>query len=416
MRIFTRCLFLFLFFGTTAFAQTVWPAPTWTNAVNLTSVMDAAGVNDLSGLHFNPTNNRLYAVQGDGRLRVLTWNTTTNSFSQFASKSLPGGPEGITQANLAANEFYVIDENNYEIRRYAHNSSFSSITLVRQWNLLASPSPMEDTGNSGPEGIVFVPDASLSAIGFRSQQTGQLYTSTKGLGGLFFIAHQDQGYVWVFDLNPNADDDFLYVGKYRTNQTESCDLSFDRSTGMLYILHNVTGNNTIEVTDLSSAPLSGGTRKLTTINEFSVTNPNDGNENIEGFALTPKCTSSNGVSVWLCRDVETNEADAILQDCLRWFTPFAAEGNCTPLANHDFNTANGLTLYPNPVSTTLNISGSRIIGAEISIYNNLGQLLYKKQNQSDETLVLDVTAFDRGVYFLQAVQNGQTITLKFCRQ
>ena len=300
----------------------LWPAPTWTSAINLTAAMDANGVTDLSGLHFNSTNNRLYAVQGDGHVRVLQWNTTTNTFTQLASKTVTGGPEGITQANLFANEFYVIDENNYEIRRYTHTTNFSSVTLFKHWNLLASPSPMQDTGNTGPEGIVFIPDSYLSTIGFISQQTGQLYTSSKGMGGLFFIAHQDGGYVWAFDINPNTNDDFLYVGKYQTNTTESCDLSFDRSTGLLYILHNVAGNNKLEVTNLSTTATSGSNRKFVITNEYDVADPNDANENIEGFAIVPKCTNLGTVSAWLCRDVESNEALAIQQDALRWFTSF----------------------------------------------------------------------------------------------
>ena len=191
-------LVAFLFCMPKLMAQ-AWPAATWSSATNLTNILDADGITELSGLHFNATNNRLYAIQNDGRVRVLSWNPLTNSFASIANKVIDGGPEGITQANLFANEFYTIDEDAYEIRRYTHTANFSSVTEFKHWNLLDAPSPMQDTGNTGPEGIVFIPDSFLSAIGFISQQTGQLYTSVKGLGGLFFVAHQDEGYVWVFD-------------------------------------------------------------------------------------------------------------------------------------------------------------------------------------------------------------------------
>ena len=95
-----------------ATAQQAWPSQTWNAATNLTATMDADGIDQLSGLHWNSLNNRLYCVQNNGRLRVLQMNTATNTFTQIANKSLSGGPEGITQANLGANEFYVIDENN----------------------------------------------------------------------------------------------------------------------------------------------------------------------------------------------------------------------------------------------------------------------------------------------------------------
>ncbi len=412
MRISYYCLTLFLISSLSIHAQ-AWPSTTWSNAVNLTNVMDASGVNDLSGLHFNPTNNRLYAVQNDGRVRVLLWNTLNNSFTQIGSKSINGGPEGITQANLAANEFYTIDENNYEIRRYTHTANFSTVTEFKHWNLLNAPSSMQDTGNTGPEGIVFIPDSFLSSIGFVSQQTGQLYTSVKGLGGLFFVAHQDGGYVWVFDVNPNSNNDFAYVGKYKTNQEESCDLAFDRSTGLLYILHNIAGNNTLEVTNLSTSMVSGE-RKFIDSNEFTITTPTGDNENIEGFALTPKCQPTGALSAWLCRDVESNEDNAILQDALRWFNPFDAAGTCTPLSSNQVKIAD-VALYPNPASNAITLSGN-ISNSHIKIYNNLGQLMFKREDQNQSASVIDVAAFEAGVYFLEINQNGKIQTLKFAKQ
>ena len=396
----------------TAFANAqLWPSQSWSSAANLTSVMDADGINDLSGLHFNAVNNRLYCVQGDGRLRVLQLNTATNSFTQLASKAITGGPEGITQGNLNANEFYTIDENNYEIRRYTHSANFSSVTLFKHWNLLASPSPMQDTGNTGPEGIVFVPDSFLTASGFISQQSGQLYTSVKGLGGLFFVAHQDEGYVWVFDVNPNANDDFAYVGKYRTNRSESCDLSFDRSTGLLYILHNITGSNKIEVTNLSSVVVSGNERKFTVTDEFAVADPNDGNENIEGFAMMPKCQTGT-VSAWLCRDVESNEDDAILQDALRWFSPFNASGSCVPLAAAGFETAT-ISIAPNPANAEIVILGN-FNRASVQIVNGLGQVVLRKDNV-DSNSALDISALRNGMYILEVNSNDTISRIKWIK-
>ncbi|MGK4568853.1 hypothetical protein [Flavobacterium sp. 3HN19-14] len=61
-------------------------------AASLTSVMDAFGVLDLSGLHWNAETNRLYLVQGSNRLRVLELNTNSNTFTQIANKAMNGGP------------------------------------------------------------------------------------------------------------------------------------------------------------------------------------------------------------------------------------------------------------------------------------------------------------------------------------
>ncbi|RZJ30793.1 MAG: T9SS type A sorting domain-containing protein [Flavobacterium sp.] len=396
--------FLFLFLACISNAQSQWPSTAWTGGDNLTSVMSATGVNDLSGLHWNPLTNRLYCVQGDGRLRILQMDSSAMGFTQIANKTLSDGPEGITQVNLSANEFYTIDENTYEIRKFTHNGAFGSLAESKHWSLLVSPSPMQDTGNTGPEGIVFIPDASLSAAGFISQQTGAAYTSLKGMGGLMFIAHQDEGYIWVFDVNPNTNNDFLYVGKYKTNRLESSDLAFDQSTGLLYILHNIDANY-IETTNLASVVTSGSERKFVTSHEYFLPNPADGNINIEGFALMPKCPSGGITGAWLARDVETSEDDSVLQDCLRWFSPFTADGSCA-LSVHEAD-ENQTQVFPNPGNSQITISSPKNIDS-ISIVNSLGQTV-SRQNGFSQTLSLDTSALASGLYLLE-IRTGQNVS------
>lgn len=295
-----------------------WPEPK-----NITGAIDSAGVSELSGLHWNPDLNRLYVLGDNGQLYVLQLDAAKKGFTLIGEAHKLGGPEGITQVDYAANEFYTIDEKHYEIRRFTHNPDFSNVTLVHKWNLLGDNAGMIDTGNDGPEGIVFVPDRYLAAIGFVSSETDEEYTSTKGMGGLIFIAHQKKGLIWVFDVNPDKDNDIALVGKYKTNRNESCDLAFDRSTGLLYILHNAD-ENTVEVTDMSSTQHSGK-GKFVMKTEYQIPNPT-GNINIEGMAITPKFPDSKQVSVWLCRDVSDDESVDYQKDCLWWYRPFASEG------------------------------------------------------------------------------------------
>lgn len=396
-----RFVFLLFFVFFKVHAQSPWPSQAWSSAVNLTNAMNVNGILELSGLHWNSQNSRLYAVQNNGKLRVLQFNEATNTFTQIGNKSLDGGPEGITQINLDSNELYVMDENNYQIVKYTYTTNFSSVTLSNHWDVTLAPSTMLNTGNTGPEGIVFVPDSFLLSIGFISQLTGQLYTSVKGSGGLFFIAHQDEGYVWVFDINPNINDDFAYVGKYKTNADESCDLAFDRSTGLLYILHNSIRNNSLEVVNLSSAMVSGE-RKFTTVSEYLITNPAE-NENIEGFAISPKCPNSNTTSVWLCRDVNDSESMAVQQDVLRWFTPFTSDGSCVSLSNSGFG---GLTtqikVFPNPSHTQLAIAmEEEIYDGIIKVINSAGQIVIKREHNTGKTFSLDVSALTKGVYTIE---------------
>jgi hypothetical protein len=395
-------------------AQSPWPSVGWNTADNITAIMDAQGITDLSGLHWNPVTERLYCVQGDGRLRILQMNTTALGFTQTANKALADGPEGITQVNFSANEFYTIDENNYEIRKFTHNATFGALTEAKHWNLLASPSPMEDTGNTGPEGIVFIPDASLSSIGFVSQVTGNPYTSVKGMGGLMFVAHQDEGYIWVFDINPNVNNDFAYVGKYKTSREESTDLAFDRTTGLLYILHNI-GSNYLEVTNLSSAIVSGE-RKFVTQHEYFISNPTGQNVNIEGFALMPKCPDSGAIGAWLARDVETTEGNAVMQDALRWFNPFSSDGNCAPLSAGHIPTESDLTIFPNPGSSQVTVSfGNNIAAGAVKVVNTLGQVVLQTSFNGNE-LVFDATSFASGSYLIEIRQAENVSVLKWIKQ
>lgn len=370
--------------------------------------MSPSAAIELSGLHWNSVNNRLYAVQNDGRLRVLQYDASGGTFSQIANKSFDGGPEGITQVDLSANEVYTIDENEYEIRKYTHNASFSTLTESRHWNLLQAPSPMPDTGNTGPEGIAFVPDSFLADSNFTSSVTGQPYVSTKGMGGLMFVAHQDGGYIWVFDLNPDVNNDFAYVGKYKTSRSESCDLAFDRSTGLLYILHNV-GSNYLQVTNMSLAPAPGSEPTFSTLNEYFIANPTGSNTNVEGFALMPKCGDLTG-SAFLCRDASSSEALSVRQDVLRWFAPFLADGNCELSVNDPNQKA--VIVYPNPTAETLFISGLDSQKANIAIFDLNGKLV-KKQQQANSKI--DVSKLAKGEYILKIDNGNSTQEIKFIK-
>lgn len=402
-------LVFFLLFISMSNAQSAWPSESWSTATPLTSVMNSTGLLELSGLHWNPESNRLYVVHGDGRLRVLQLNTITNTFAQIGNRIISGGPEGVTQANYSADQFYTIDENNYLIKQYSNTPGFSSVTLTASWNLLIPPSPMEDTGNTGPEGIVFIPDANLINAGFTSSVTGQPYTSVKGAGGLFFIAHQDGGYIWVFDINPNVSNDFAYVGKYKTNRNESCDLAFDRSTGLLYILHN-TGSNYIEVTDLSLAPVSE--TQFNTVSEYFIANPPDDNVNIEGFAIMPKCDFAITGSAFLCRDVENDEATAIGQDAIRWFNPYTADGTCEALATESF-TGNAISVCPNPGQNQITLSGKLSTDFSIRWIDATGKVV--RMIEHTGKTVYDVSGFQSGMYIIEIADGTNMLRTKWIK-
>jgi len=73
-----------------------------------------------------------------------------------------------------------------------------------------------------------------------------------------------------------------------------------------------------------------------------------------------------------------------------------------------------LTLYPNPVSTELNISAAKIID-EVQVYNILGQhVMTRKSNDSEITL--DVTRLPSATYVIKVTVEGVVSTARFVKK
>ena len=405
IRYFKRLIFLLVvnMHLVLSYSQVAWPATDWSSAVNLSAdfPLDAT---ELSGLYWNNLTNCLYAIGDGGSVYVLHYDKTTGQYTLLDSALTIHSPEGITQVDNSAREFYTIDEQSYEIRKYTYGTNFLSLSKSKSWYLLQSPSPMTDTGNTGPEGIAFVPDSYLQRIGFLSSVTGHVYTSVKGMCGLIFIAHQDGGYVWVFDVNPNVSNDFAYVGKYRTNRSESCETTFDCSTGLLYVLHNVN-DNYLEVTDLSTTIVSGE-YKFKTLKEYYIPNPS-GSINVEGFALSPKYPANLSMGVWLCRDVskKTETLDAI-----RWFNQFTFEGNEITGLTNIAGDAEMFSVYPDLVNDNLTLKSSTAGSFSVKIYSVTGQLVLEK-DRLNAIETINLKNLGRGIYFVKLMSgNKQGIT------
>lgn len=70
-------------------------------------------------------------------------------------------------------------------------------------------------------------------------------------------------------------------------------------------------------------------------------------------------------------------------------------------------------VYPNPASTELTIatSGSP---RQITVYNSLGQKVYSQAHA--ETVTLDISSWQKGIYMLELTENNQTVSHKFVVQ
>lgn len=278
---------LSLAWGASCPAQTPWPAETWSGATNLTPV-EGAGTNDfhedLSGAFWNPTTRRLWLCRNGPAATTSKFWALVESGGTFAVDQRSGQRgewtnfgdlEAITQVNLSEDKVYLMIETDERIRCFS-TAVYGTATLLRDWNTSAF---LPLSGGSGAEALAFVPDYHLARWGF-VDPAGAPRLSTRGMGGLMFVGHQNGGRVYAFDLSPTSNA-FDFVGSYTTGYTETAELSFDRSSGLLYILHG-DGANTIEVTTLASTPV-GGSRRLNEVLTYSPPAGAPAGANIEGF-------------------------------------------------------------------------------------------------------------------------------------
>jgi hypothetical protein len=282
-----------------AFAADPWPGGGMTNAVNLTSLAtNDEFATELSDLYWNPVKKKLWIARGGAGRSVFTVLETSPGVFVLGNKyaSIANDNEGITQVDDATDIVYVLDESGVRLRAWNAppnaNQTNASATLLRTWNL--NGVIPGQSGNAGPEGIAFVPNACLLESQFVSSVSNAAFpASGKNAGGIFFIAHQSGGFIYAVDINLNDANDISLVGQYagkvksqgsNCNLTESSALAFDRSTCRLYISHNVCGNR-IEVASLSSQSVAGESfQRFDVSAEFNAPN----GSNIEGFAVTPQ--------------------------------------------------------------------------------------------------------------------------------
>ena len=178
---------------------------------------------------------------------------------------------------------------------------FGAPSTVRTWKVGCASGcdmPGEVSNSSGPEGIAFVSNAWLADLGFVDGSGNPALGTTAaedGLNGLVFIGHQVDGFIYVFDLKTDADDSMAFIGVFDTGSSfdEIAALEFDNTNGLLYIFHGA-GDNTLEVTDLSSTEGGDADRFFSML---ARTEPADegNNLNLEGLAVIPPdmCASHN---------------------------------------------------------------------------------------------------------------------------
>ncbi|WP_327308452.1 lamin tail domain-containing protein [Streptomyces sp. NBC_01298] len=199
--------------GTTPVA---WPGGSSVSTADGTNVFGQ----DLSGLY--QEGGVLWAAQNSGKLWRLLPNgsgwtpDTANGWSSGKSLRFPGGgsaspdSEGVTVTGSgAAGGVFVASERSsgssgtsrLSVLRYDVSGSSTTLTAAKEWNLTAD---LPATGsNEGLEAVTWVPDSSLTAVGFKDASTGAAYDPARyaaHTGGVFFVGVEGSGTVYGYVL------------------------------------------------------------------------------------------------------------------------------------------------------------------------------------------------------------------------
>ena len=167
--------------------------------------------------------------------------------------------------------------------------------------------------------------------------------------------------------------------------------------------------NQISSLDLSNNP---NLNKLTCYNNnlTSLNLKNGINQNLE-YANNIIWNYGNPNLTFICADA--SEVQGMLNYCATYNTP---NGISTPMIDSDCSLAtsvfekNEVSIYPNPSTNTLNISGvSNIVN--VKIYNILGQMV-----QENASATIDVSGLKAGNYFIKIETNDGVVSKRFVKE
>ena len=269
---------------------------------------------DLSGLAFDPNDaNVLYAVKNKSHVYRLVRSSghwvkdTANGWSTGKDLRFPGNTglpdsEGLTVGPDGA--LYITTERDNaasgvpldSILRFDPTSSASTLVASDQWVLTPDLDFTNADANLGFEGVAYVPDSYLTAAGFKKDD-GSLYDPAaypdKVVPGLFFGAVEKTGHLRAYVLN--TDHTFARVADISTGMAGVMDASYDADLGRIWAhCDNTCGNTT--------ALLEVGNDGHFAVDRYYSAPTGLPNYNIEGFAVAPVSTASNGAREVLWTD------------------------------------------------------------------------------------------------------------------
>lgn len=87
-----------------------------------------------------------------------------------------------------------------------------------------------------------------------------------------------------------------------------------------------------------------------------------------------------------------------------------------PMGVNENTLLNSISLYPNPVTSVLNIAmPNSELPEAYTIYNNLGQVVHTTKVNNAASLSINTSSYSNGIYFIKIEKNGQSKTMKFIK-
>jgi len=261
---------------------------------------------DLSGLAFDPKNaDVLYAVKNKSHVYRLVrtaggWSKdTANGWAEGKDIRFPGGTGLPDSEGLAVGPdgaLYITTERDNaasgvpldSILKFDPTSSATTLVASDQWVLTDDLGFTNADANLGFEGVAYVPDSFLISVGFRTDD-GTVYDPakypSKVTGGVFFAAVEKTGHLRAYVLD--ADHSHVRIADIDTGMAGVMDASFDPDLGRIWAhCDNTCGNAT--------ALLKVGADGHFAVERYYDRPANLPNYNLEGFAVAPYSTASNG--------------------------------------------------------------------------------------------------------------------------
>ncbi|RPE46094.1 hypothetical protein EDD90_9416 [Streptomyces sp. Ag109_O5-1] len=231
-------------------SATAWPG---SSSVTTADAKNAFG-SDMSGLY--QEGSVMWAAQNSGKLwrlvpnGITAWKAdTSNGWTSGKTLRFPSGSgtpddEGVTLTGAgSAGGVYVSSERNADssgtsrlsVLKYNVSGTSTTVNASAEWNL-TSDLPAVGS-NLGLEGITWVPDATLTAAGFKDESTGAAYASStyaSHTGGVFFVGVEGTGMIYGYVLKD--DGTFTRVASISSGMAGVMELQWEPQASRLWVV------------------------------------------------------------------------------------------------------------------------------------------------------------------------------------